>query len=159
MFVQYGMQKFDIGVITGTAIPPLLPRSSEPYQQFCLLAAAKKQHKPDGVSRNSLSLFTEDVAPLSCCMWINTSCVKYRIYKSKQEANAASKRVCVYLKIYEVPLWVQREKVLYFVYTQSTSASLQAGCLKSGDGLGYLLIQYLTFPRGKMADINNSKLL
>lgn len=47
-------------------------------------------------------------------MWINMSCVKYRIYKSKQEAKAASERVCVYLKIYEVPLWVQREKVLYF---------------------------------------------
>lgn len=92
-------------------------------------------------------------------MWINTSRVKYRIYKSKQEAKAVSKRVCVYLKIYEVPLWVQSEKVLYFSYTRSTSASLRAGSLKSGDGLGYLLIHYLTFPRGKMANINNSKLL
>lgn len=92
-------------------------------------------------------------------MWINTSRVKNRIYKSKQEAQAASNRVCVYLKIYEVPLWVQREKVLYFSYTLRTSASLQAGCLKSSDGLGYLLIHYLTFPRGKMAHINNSKLL
>lgn len=92
-------------------------------------------------------------------MWINTSRVKYRIYKSKQEAKAASKRVCVYLKIYEVPLWVQREKVLYFSYTRNTSASVRAGCLKSGDGLGYLLIHYLTFPHGKMANINNSKLL
>lgn len=108
------MQKFDIGVITETAGPALLPRSSEPHQHFCLLFTAKKQQKPDRVSRNSWSLFTECVATLRSCMWINTSCVKYKIYKSKQEAKTASERVCVYLKIYEVLLLLQREKVLYF---------------------------------------------
>lgn len=47
-------------------------------------------------------------------MRINTSCVKYTIYKSKQEAKAALEGVCVYLEIYEVPALFQREKVLYF---------------------------------------------
>lgn len=42
MFVQYCMQKFDIGVITGTPVSPLLSRSSEPHQRFCLLFTAKK---------------------------------------------------------------------------------------------------------------------
>lgn len=102
-----------------------------------------------------LSLFTERVAPLSYCMWINTRRVKYGIYKRKQEANVF---VCIW-KFMKCPFGSKGKRYSIFSYTRSTSASLRAGCLKSGDGLGYLLIHYLTFPRGKMANINNSKLL
>lgn len=92
-------------------------------------------------------------------MWINTSCVKYNIHKSKQEANAAlDVFVCIWTFM-KFSFCSKGKRYSIFFYTRHTSASLRAGCLKCCDGLAYLLIQYLTFPRGKMANINNSKLL
>lgn len=126
---------------------------------FASFSRLKSRRKPDGVSRNSWSLFTKCVATLSSCVWINTSCVKYKIYKSKRKLRLRlNVFVCIW-KFMKFSFCSKGKRYSIFFYTRCTSASLRAGCLKCGDGLGYLLIQYLTFPRGKMANINNSKLL